>query len=212
LFMDLVQEGSLGLIKAAERFDYTKNCRFSTYATWWIKQSIIRTVANDSHLIRVPIYMSDKIRKYKKIYNDLFCKFNRDPHNEEIAQAMGVSLKELDKIKKIITTNPVSLDTPVTDDLNIADYVEDTSYNSPEEQVRNGAISKAVQNIMDTLDEREKEIITYRFGMDGKMPKTLEQLGHSLGYSKERIRQLENEALEKIKNDESFKHIKDLLE
>lgn len=211
LFMDLVQEGSLGLIKAAERFDYTKNCRFSTYATWWIKQTIIRAIANNARLIRVPIYMADKIRKYQKTYSNLYYKLHREPQENEIAKAMNISLKDLHIIKNAIITNPISLDTPVTDDLNVADYIEDKSYNSPEEQARRNAITNSVQTLLNTLDKREKEIITYRFGMNGQTTKTLEQLGKSLGYSKERIRQLENETLQKLKNNKSFKHIKELL-
>lgn len=212
LFMDLVQEGSLGLIKAAEKFDYSKNFKFSTYATWWIKQTIIRAISNNSRTIRIPVHMADKIRKYKKYYTELSFKLGREPSDAEVAGKMGMPVKKLAAIKRAIIKEPISLETPVTDDLNVGDYVEDTSYNSPEIQTRNNIVKGSIEDLLETLSEREKKIITCRFGINGETPKTLEQLGEIMGYSKERIRQLEDGALKKIREVEEFKHFRDFIE
>ncbi len=212
LFMDLVQEGSLGLIKAAEKFDYSKNFKFSTYATWWIKQTILRAIANNSRTIRIPVHMADKIRKYKKYYSQLSFSLGREPKDSEIAELMEIPVKKLAAIKKAIIKEPISLETPVTDDLNIGDYVEDTSYNSPETQTRNNIVNGSIEDLLSTLSEREKKIITCRFGINGETPKTLEQLGEIMGYSKERIRQLENCALKKIRDKQEFQHFREFIE
>jgi len=212
LFMDLVQEGSLGLIKAAEKFDYSKNFRFSTYATWWIKQTIIRAISNNSRTIRIPVHMSDKIRKYKRFYTMLSFEFGREPTDFEVAERMDISVKKLISIKKSILKEPISLETPVTDDLNVGDYIEDKSYRSPETQTKNNVLKGSVQELLEGLDEREKKIINNRFGINGEVPKTLEQLGEIMGYSKERIRQLEEGALAKIREKEELRHFKDFIE
>ena len=212
LFMDLVQEGSLGLIKAAEKFDYSKNFKFSTYATWWIKQSIIRAISNNSRTIRIPVHMSDKIRKYNKSVTDLTLKLNREPSEEEVADKMGLPVKKIHSIKKAIIKEPISLETPVTDDLNVGDYIMDKACNTPDEQTGKKMVFNGIEELLETLDERSKKIITYRFGINGETTKTLEQLGELLGYSKERIRQLENEALKKIREKEEFKHFRDFIE
>ncbi len=212
LFMDLVQEGSLGLIKAAEKFDYSKNFKFSTYATWWIKQTIIRAISNNSRTIRIPVHMADKIRKYKRYYTQLSFSLGREPTDAEIAEKMEMPVKKLTAIKKAIIKEPISLETPVTDDLNVGDYVEDTSYNSPETQTRNNIVKGSIENLLETLNERERKIITYRFGINGETPKTLEQLGIIMGYSKERIRQLEDGALKKIREQKEFQHFRDFID
>ena len=212
LFMDLVQEGSLGLIKAAEKFDYSKNFKFSTYATWWIKQTIIRAISNSSRTIRIPVHMTDKIRKYKKIYTTLSFELGREPNDYEIADRLGISAKQLLTVKKSIIKEPISLETPVTDDLNIGDYIEDKSYRSPEVQTKNNVLKGSIEELLDTLPEREKKIISCRFGISGEIPKTLEQLGEIMGYSKERIRQLEDSALSKIRERKELQHFRDFIE
>ena len=212
LFMDLVQEGSLGLIKAAEKFDYSKNFKFSTYATWWIKQTIIRAISNNSRTIRIPVHMTDKIRKYKKMYTKLSYELGREPTDMEVAEGLGITSKQLMTIKKSIIKEPISLETPVTEDLNIGDYIEDKSYRSPEIQTKNNALKGSIEDLLSTLPEREKKIITYRFGINGEMPKTLEQLGEIMGYSKERIRQLEDSALSKIREKKELQHFRDFIE
>lgn len=212
LFMDLVQEGSLGLIKAAEKFDYSKNFKFSTYATWWIKQTIIRAISNHSRTIRIPVHMTDKIRKYKKTYTSLTFELSREPTDEELAKQLGLSIKQLASIKKAIIKEPISLETPVTDDLNVGDYIEDKSYRSPEVQTKNNVLKGSIADLLSTLPEREKKIVCYRFGINGETPRTLEQLGEIMGYSKERIRQLEDSALTKIRQKKELQHFRDFIE
>ena len=212
LFMDLVQEGSLGLIKAAEKFDYSKNFKFSTYATWWIRQTIMRAIANNAKSIRIPVHMIDKIRKYNKTKTKLLIKTGSEPTDEEIAKEMNLTIEKLLQIKNSIFTDPISLETPVTDDLTVMDYIEDTKQYSPETQTDKNLIQKNIDELMKLLNEKEKEIITYRFGINNVTPKTLEQLGENLGYSKERIRQLETIALKKIKDNKKFSHLKEMLE
>ena len=212
LFMDLVQEGSLGLIKAAEKFDYSKNFRFSTYATWWIKQSIIRAITNSARTIRIPVHMTDKIRRYKRVFTTLSIELGREPTDFEVAIKMDISVKKLVAIKKSIMKEPISLETPVTDDLNVGDYIEDKSYRSPEVQTKNNVLRRSIEDLLSGLDEREKKIISNRFGINGEVPKTLEQLGEIMGYSKERIRQLEECALQKLRDSEELWHFKDFIE
>lgn len=212
LFMDLVQEGSLGLIKAAEKFDYTKNFKFSTYATWWIKQTIMRAIANNSKTIRIPVHMADKIRKYKKTFSTLSFELGREPTDKEISEKMGVSLKNILSIKRAIIKEPISLETPVTDDLCVGDYIEDKSYNSPDTQAKNNAIKGSIHQLLNTLNDRERRIINCRFGVNGETPMTLEQLGKTMGYSKERIRQLEDAALTKMRQRQELRHFIDFIE
>ncbi len=212
LFMDLVQEGSLGLIKAAEKFDYSKNFKFSTYATWWIKQTIIRAISNNSRTIRIPVHMTDKIRKFKRMYTTLSFELGREPTDKEIAERLGMTSKQILTIKKAIIKEPISLETPVTDDLNVGDYIEDKSYRSPENQTKNNALKGSIVDILSTLPERERKIVCCRFGINGEVPRTLEQLGEIMGYSKERIRQLEDNALTKIRQKQELQHFRDFIE
>lgn len=212
LFMDLVQEGSIGLIKAAEKFDYSKNFKFSTYATWWIKQSIIRAIANNSKSIRIPVHMADKIRKYKKLFTELSNDYGREPTEMELADKLGVSLNKLRKIKQSIILEPISLETAVTDDLCIGDYIEDKSQNSPEEQAKEEFLKSGLPQLFEALTEREQKVITKRFGINSESPKTLAELGNILGYSKERIRQIEEGAISKLRHNANFSHFKDYIE
>lgn len=206
LFMDLVQEGSLGLIRAAEKYDYTKEFKFSTYATWWIKQTIIRAISNNSRVIRIPVHMSDKIRKFKKVVVELNYILGREATEREIATKMGLSIKKVQAIKKAIIKEPLSLDTPITEDLSIEDYIQDESYNSPEEQTHKNVLNDSMDELLASLDERERKIITYRFGINGEQTKTLEQLGQLMGFSKERIRQLEDNAIKKLREQKHLHH------
>ena len=212
LFMDLVQEGSLGLIKAAEKFDYKKNFKFSTYATWWIKQTIIRAISNHSRTIRIPVHMLEKIRKYKKACSIATFDDGMDIDDETISKLSGLDVKKIDEVKNALKKEPVSLDTYVTDDLCIQDYVEDTTYSSPESNVQKKLREHDISKLLKNLDKREEEILKRRFGIDDNEPKTLEQIGNALGFSKERIRQLENVALQKLRKVDSIDRLKTYLE
>ena len=212
LFMDLVQEGSLGLIKAAEKYDYRKNFKFSTYATWWIKQTIIRAISKHSRTIRIPVHMLEKIRRYKKACNDIVCNNIFDADDETISKISGLDSKRIEEVKNAIKKEPVSLDTLVTDDLCIQDYVEDKTYISPEESTQCKLQEKDIDRLISTLDKREQEIIKRRFGINNQEPKTLEQIGNSLGFSKERIRQIENHALQKLRRVDNVQCLKSYLD
>lgn len=211
LFMDLVQEGALGLLKAAEKFDYKKNFKFSTYATWWIRQTISRAIANNSRSIRIPVHMIDKIKAYKRLHSKLSIELDREPTDDELCEKLKMSKKKLSGIKKAIFSEPVSLETPVTDDLNIADFIEDNSYHSPDTYVENDCMCEDITQLFNNLDNREKKIIAHRFEINNKKYMTLEQLGEEMGFSKERIRQLESRALEKIRSQDNILQFKDYI-
>lgn len=211
LFMDLVQEGSLGLIKAAEKFDYSKGFKFSTYATWWIKQAIVRAIANNSRTIRVPVYMADKIRLVKKTIVEMTFSNGKEPTDEELAKALNMPLKKLKAVKKAMIPAPLSLDVPIAEDLCLEDYIADDSYLAPEKTVEKDCLCDDIMKCLDMLSEREKQILMSRFGLCGHKIKTLEELGKQFNFSKERIRQLENGILNKIKNMSDVSHLKDYL-
>ena len=211
LFMDLVQEGSLGLIKAAQRFDYTKGFKFSTYATWWIKQTIIRAIANSSRSIRIPVHMSDKIRMLKKAIVKLSVQKGSEPTDEELSDYLKVDVKKVKSIKRAMIKEPVSLDTPVAQDLCLEDYISDDEYKLPEINTEKKFLNNDILNILDILNQKERFIILNRFGLGGRKTKTLEELGKILGFSKERIRQIECEALKKLRRSQEAKSLKDYL-
>ena len=211
LFMDLVQEGSLGLIKAAEKFDYKKNFKFSTYATWWIKQTIVRAISNHSRTIRIPVHMLEKIRRYKKACSEIDNNL-MEANEEAISELSGLDKRKIEEVRSAIKTEPISLDTFVTDDLCIQDYVEDNTYLSPEDNTQNLLQSRDVKKLINILDNREKEIIKFRFGIDKEAPKTLEQIGNTMGFSKERIRQLENLAIQKLRRADNVEGLRSYLD
>lgn len=211
LFMDLVQEGAIGLIKAAEKFDYKKNFKFSTYATWWIRQTISRAIANNSRTIRIPVHMIDKIKSYKRQYSKLALELNRDPSDEELCSKMKITKKKLNSIKKAVYNEPISLETPVTDDLNLSDFIEDTTYHAPDHIVESCCLSDDVEQLFENLDEREKKILLHRFEINNCRYMTLEQLGAEMGFSKERIRQLEGKALEKLRTKNNVLQFRDYI-
>ena len=211
LFMDLVQEGSLGLIKAVNRFDYKKGFRFSTYATWWIKQTIIRAIANNSRAIRIPIHMGDKIRNLKKAIIKLSVDLGREPDNEELAQYLKMSVNKVELIKNSIIKEPVSFATPIAQDLTLGDCISDTIADSPSSKIEQVDFRKDMFSALNLLDSRERFIVINRFGLGGRRSKTLEELGQILGFSKERIRQLEVQGLKKLRKSPEAQHLKEYL-
>lgn len=211
LFMDLVQEGSLGLIKAANRFDYSKGFKFSTYATWWIRQTIARAVANNSKVIRVPVHMIDKIRLVKKAIFEINYLTGKDATTEEISKKLNMPVKQVESVLNTIKLEPISLDTPVADNLSLEDYISDEQTRSPENEVKNIMLKEDIELMLKTLTAKEQKIIINRFGIDGSKPKTLEQLGKEMGFSKERIRQIEAIALRKLRGLKNVERLKDYL-
>jgi RNA polymerase primary sigma factor len=211
LFMDLVQEGGLGLMRAAERFDYRKGFKFSTYATWWIRQTIIRCIANSSRTIRIPVHMSDKIRQLKKVKSDLGAELGREPSNEELGKKMGMSPDKVMNIKKAMAKEPISLDMPIGEDIFLEDYVPDSVTATPHHRAMGSLLHNDILDALSILPEREQMILKERYGLTGGTGKTLEELGRMFGFSKERIRQIEESAIKKLRASQQTKHLKEYI-